>query len=365
VSTDLKGYLKDELISWLLEAGEPWTRYRTLVELLDRPEGAPDVASARAELVAHPQVQGLVAEAVNWPGCALKRHNDAGHALYKLSTLADFGLRADDPGMTALVEAVMAHQAAGGAFQSMVSIPKAFGGTGEEAWTWMSCDAPTLLYALLAMGLGDDARVQRAVEHLVGLVEGNGWRCAAAPELGRFRGPGRKGDPCPIANVYALKALSLVPELLDSPATRTGVGMLLGHWERQSERKIYLFGIGSDFRKLKYPYVWYDIMHVVEVLSRFPFARADSRLGEMVEGITSQADAEGRYTATSMYRAWKGWSFADKKRPSAWLTFLVARTLKRVPPQSPPHLRGGGKGWGVDEAGASPQSLPSPLRCAG
>jgi hypothetical protein len=48
---------------------------------------------------------------------------------------------------------------------------------------------------------------------------------------------------------------------------------------------------------------------------------------EMVEAITAQADEEGRYMATSMYRAWKGWSFADKKRPSPWLTFLALRVV--------------------------------------
>jgi hypothetical protein len=50
----------------------------------------------------------------------------------------------------------------------------------------------------------------------------------------------------------------------------------------------------------------------------------------MVETITAQADEEGRYTATSMYRAWKSWSFADKKHPSPWLTFLVLRVVKRT-----------------------------------
>jgi hypothetical protein len=49
-----------------------------------------------------------------------------------------------------------------------------------------------------------------------------------------------------------------------------------------------------------------------------------------VETITAQADYEGRYTATSMYRAWQGWSFADKKNPSPWLTFLVLRVQERV-----------------------------------
>ena len=214
--------------------------------------------------------------------------------------------------------------------QSVVNIPKHFGGTGEDMWTWALCDAPTLLYALLAMGLGDDARVERAVDHLMGLVDDNGWRCKASPDLGKFKGPGRKSDPCPIVNVYVLKALSQVLELIDSPAAHIGTEMLLWHWEHQSERKVYLFGIGTDFRKLKYPFVWYDVLHVVDVLSHFPFVHADPRFREMVEAITVQADDEGRYTATSMYRAWKGWSFADKKNPSPWLTFLVLRVLNRL-----------------------------------
>jgi hypothetical protein len=322
---------KTALIQWLLESDEPWTRYRTLVDLFDRPEGDPEVQATRAEMLAHPQVQALIAEAATWPGYALKRHNDAKHPLYKFSTLADFGVRANDPGMASGIEAVMAHQSAEGAFETQIRLYKRFGGIDGERWTWMACDVPTLLYALLAFGLEDDPRVKQAVNHLVGLVDENGWRCKAAPEFGgKFKGPGRKDDPCPIVNVYALKALAQVPELLDSPATRTGAEMLLWHWEHQTGRKLYLFGIGTDFRKLKYPFVWYDVLHVVDVLSRFPFVHDDPRFREMIDTITAQADEQGRYTATSMYRAWKGWSFADKKNPSPWLTFLVLRVQKQV-----------------------------------
>jgi len=324
--------------NWLLQSNEPWTCYRTLVDLLGRPQDDAEVQVARAAMVAHPQVQALVAEAAAWPGYAIRRHNDAGHPLHKLSMLADFGLQAGDPGMTAAIDAVLAHQSAEGAFQSLISIPKAFGGDDQDHWAWVLCDAPTLVYALLAMGLGEDPRVARAVDHLAALVEENGWRCVAAPELGRFRGPGRKTDPCPIANVYALKALAQAPGWLDSPAAHAGAEMLLRHWaardmrhaELRAEIKPYLFGAGTDYRKLKCPFVWYDILHVTDVLSRFPFAHDDPRMGEMAAAIVAQADGQGRYTATSMYQVWKGWSFADKKNPSPWLTFVVLRTLKRI-----------------------------------
>ena len=106
--------------------------------------------------------------------------------------------------------------------------------------------------------------------------------------------------------------------------------MLLSHWEKQGEKKYYLFGIGTDYKKLKYPLIWYDLLHVTDVLSRFPSALGDPRFRQMTQLIVDQADDQGRYTASSMYMAWKGWSFADKKQPSPWLSFLVKRIENRA-----------------------------------
>jgi len=57
---------RDLVVGWLLESEEPWTRYRTLVDLLDRPEDDPRVLEARAEMLAHPQVKELVAGLSTW-----------------------------------------------------------------------------------------------------------------------------------------------------------------------------------------------------------------------------------------------------------------------------------------------------------
>jgi hypothetical protein len=327
-------HLPSDATPWLLASDEPWTRYRALRDLLDRAEDDPEVQAARAEMLAHPAILDLARRAATWGDRPLKRHNDASHPIYALATLADLGVQATDAGqlngLASALETVLDHQAPEGAFQTVVLIPQRFGGTGEGTWAWVLCDAPTLLYALLRLGLGGDARVQQAAEHLLDAVRDNGWPCAASPDLGRFRGPGRKDDPCPMANVYALKALALVPETAESQAVRAGTEMLLGHWERQRERKVYLFGIGTDYRKLKYPFVWYDLLHVAEVLSRFTTVHKDPRFQQMLDEIRVQADGGGRFTAGSMYRAWKGWSFSNKKEPSPWLTFLCSRIFKRV-----------------------------------
>ncbi len=276
-------------------------------------------------------VRRLVERAGAWPGPPLKRHNDASHPLYAISTLADFGLTRDDPGVADLAEAVLAHFDGEG-FETLLWLPRFLTKAAEDAerWTWMLCDAPTLLYALLAFGYGHDERVATAVGALAARVQPNGWRCGAASSMPKSGGPGRVGDTCPMATVYALKALSLTSLREDAAVVGPGVEALLDHWEHQRDDKLRMFGIGTEFRKLRYPFVWYDILHVADVLSRYPAATADARFGEMVEAITATVDEQGRYTAGAMYRAWKGWSFADKKQPSPWLTFLVARVGART-----------------------------------
>jgi hypothetical protein len=363
-------------LHWLLNSDEPWTRYRTLVDLVDRPESDPDVATARAAMLAHPQVRGLITTASSWPGGPIKRHNDASHALHQLTVLADMGVRENDPGMTKVVQAAMAHMSSEGALLSLVNIASAFGGTGQDTWTWMMCDAPALLYALVlfheaangtspasrgsavpeAQWVGDmragatsatlPPALANAANHLSSLAFENGWHCTGGPEVGKFRGPGKRADPCPIANVLALKALARVPAPYPAAAIRNGVEMLLTHWEGSqvargvrggsvsgtgvSSAKPYLFGCGSNYRKLKYPFIWYDILHVLEALSPYPFVHRDPRFQEMLGAVTAQADANGRYTAGAMYMPWKGWSFANKKEPSPWLTFLVLRLQRRT-----------------------------------
>jgi hypothetical protein len=321
---------RDGVIDWLLASDEPWTRYRTRLDLLGEPLDSPAVLADRREMLTHPMVLDLIEAMKHWGERPFTRHNDAGYPIYKLALLAEFGLQAGDPGIDDICQNVMSHQSPEGAFQCLISIPKAFGGDGQNHWTWIICDAPTLLGTLLVLGYQDDPRVKRAQAHLLSLAETNGYRCAADSALGKFRGPGKKDDPCPIANLLALKALSRAPELWEHPIVKKAAEMLLSHWDSEPGRKYYLFGVGTTFRKLKAPLIWYDLLNVCDTLSRFPALKSDARLRSMAEAMLNAADGEGRCTASSMYKSWAGWSFADKKQPSPWLTFLALRIAKRM-----------------------------------
>jgi hypothetical protein len=319
----------DALITWLLE-GQAWVQYRARLDLLGQVESDSAVVLARQAMLADPQVQGLIAELGEWPGAVLNSHKSAGHPLHKLVFLADLGLRADDPGIEPVIARVMAQRSAQGPFQVLMNIPAHFGGSGQDQWAWALCDAPSLVYALERLGMGEQAEAQAALAHLAGLARGNGWPCAASPELGKFRGPGRKEDPCPYANLIMVKALAQSAQWRDSDACRIGAETLLALWTKSREQHPYMFYMGTDFRKLKAPLVWYDILHLLDVLSQLPWLRSDPRLKEIADTTASKADGDGRFTPESIWTSWKDWEFGQKRAPSRWLTLLARRALSRM-----------------------------------
>ncbi len=316
-------------IEWLL-AGEPWIEYRTRLDLLGQSENDPNVKTARKSMLADSQIRNLISELSEWPGTVISSHKSASQPFHKLTFAADLGLKADDPRMDKIIARILKHQSPEGPFQLPMNIPTHFGGTGQDQWAWALCDAPLTVYSLVKFGLDSEPVVKTAVEHLAGLLRDNGWPCAVSKELGKFRGPGRKDDPCPFANLAMLKALSEIEELRDSGACHTGAETLLTLWSGSITQHPYMFYMGTDFRKLKVPFVWYDLIHVLDVLSRFPWLKKDKRFLDMLGILKSKADQKGCFALESIWTAWKDWEFGQKKEPSRWLTLLAWRIIERV-----------------------------------
>ncbi len=321
--------INPDMLNWLLE-GEPWVVYRTRLDLLGQSAGDPQTQAARQAMLEHPLIQGLLARLEDWPATLLNSHKAAGHPLHILAFLADLGLSINDPGMAEITARILAHQSPQGPFQVLMNISPSYGGSGQDEYAWALCDAPTVTASLVRLGLGADPGVQRSVEHLTGLVRENGWPCAVSPEMGKWRGPGKKDDPCPYANLVMLKLLAQIPAYRDSQAARQGCETLLNLWECSQESHPYIFYMGTDFRKLKAPLVWYDILNVLDALSQFPWLRGDRRLLEMAVIVQAKADAQGRFTPESIWTTWKDWDFGQKKVPSRWLTLLAVRALQRL-----------------------------------
>lgn len=317
-------------VEYLLSSNEPWTVYRTMRDILGMERDYTEAKEARIRMIEDPLVRGLVAELSGWPGEVLSSHKSAGQAFHRLSFLAEIGLERDDPGMKEIIVRVSELTSDDGVPRLPTLIPERYGGTGEIKGAWALCDAPTTLYSLAKIVSPEDDLVRAGFMKLLALAKDNGWPCVVSEELGSFRGPGKKGDPCPYATIIMLKLISEFVDYKDSIEARNGVECILDLWENSRVKHPYIFYMGDDFRKIKAPFVWYDILNASDILSRFEFARNDPRLLDMVELLRRKRGDDGRYRPESEWKAWKGWDFGQKKGPSSWIEFLVCRIEKRM-----------------------------------
>lgn len=284
----------------------------------------PEAMTLRDTMIADPSIILLIDMLALWPGPSISSHKSASQFFHTLVFLSDIGICAKDPGMAIVIEAIMDSLDEDCIPCLPMVISSAHGGSGKGATTqaWALCDAPNTLYALVKFGV-TDPRIDRAVERLASFVGSNGCGCAVSKALGSWRGPGKKSDPCPYATLIVLRLLTCLGEKF-STHIELCAECILDLWEHSREKHPFIFYMGTDFRKLKLPYIWYDILNTTDILARTQSHSKDPRLAEMLRIIQSKETAQG-YIPESVYLPWKDWDFGQKKAPSDWLTFQVRK----------------------------------------
>ncbi len=310
----------------LLEISDDWLKYAILLNFCK--ENKDNLVKAKSAALADSRIKRYLSDVANFHGSLVTNHKSPDLPIHKLLFLLDLGFGAEVPEIKAAIDEILKHRDENGVYQSMTNIPKHFGGAGEDVFSWCLCDAPLLFLALLKAGVDYREYLKPGVDYLVSLCRDNGFPCAVSPELGRFRGPGRKDDCCPYATLIMADLLSYIPEYRDSQVAVTSVKALLNLWENSLSQHPYMFFMGTDFRKLKAPSIWYDIVSVAGVLSKYEFARDDPRFLEMIEHIKGKQDENGLFTPESMYLKLKNWDFGQKKLPSPYLTYLCYRIFE-------------------------------------
>lgn len=307
-------------IPFLEKFNDPWIEYN-----LNRIIGK-QTETAYKKLAKDPRVQELIDACVMWPDPPLKRHNDASHPIHIMEVLADLGLNIEDEWINAITKLVRNNLSDEGLFQSKIEILERWGGKGTSELMWLLCDTPILIYVLKKFGVRNE-QTEEAERLLVWKSENNGWRCKG--DNPNFRGPGKKEDHCPYANLIALKALSQ-SRYKETAAVQNGIDSQILHWANRRENKIRMFGIGTTFKKIKYPNVWYDILHVVDTLSHYPYALSYEEFWEMWNIIKDKQKTEGGFIPESIWKTWNSWSFGQKKEPCPWITLRIFEIAERI-----------------------------------
>lgn len=312
----------------LMGRSEPWLRYAIHRQLEADPTRNDQVLLA--ELLDDVRIKSLLKEISDFHGFVVNGHKNVNNPMHKLLFLLDLGLDRSVMEIDQAVQAILAHKDKHGVYQTLMNISVNYGGTGENVFTWALCDAPLLLLALVKADVDYLADIKPGVDHLVSTLRPNGFPCIGSQELGTFRGPGRKEDPCPYASLIMLKLLVEIPEYQDSQPAKTCANVLLDLWLDSLTQHPYMFYMGNDFRKVKGPTSWYDLLSVCDVLSRVKSVHTDPRFLEMIGLLKRKVGDEGMLVPESVYQRYKDWDFGQKKVPSAYLTFLLLRILKRL-----------------------------------
>ena len=317
-------------VEFILEDGEVWLQYATKVNILK--ESKEDLTDLRTRALSDPKIRTYLNDIINYHDTLVSNHKSPELPIHKLLFLLEIGFDTNVPEIQMAIDKIMEKKDDNGIYQSLTNIPEHFGGSGENIFGWCLCDAPLLLLALLKAGIDYERHIKQGVDYLLSFHGNMGFPCTVSKELGKFRGPGRKGDPCPYASLIMLKLTSAISEYRESEITINTSEVLLSLWENSLERHPYMFYMGTDFRKLKAPAMWYDIVSIADVLSRFEFVKYDARFMEMISIIKSKMDIDGLFTPEAVYQKFKDWDFGQKKEPSPYLTYLCYQIISRMGP---------------------------------
>jgi hypothetical protein len=254
----------------------------------------------------------------------LKRHNDAGHPLNVLCFLIDNDLIENDK-LKELNNRIIDNE-----FTVNMNIPVSFGGTGKPINTWIMCDLPLTLYISIKLNGNRITKKHKVfIDEIANRMEPNGWRCSNKGNIGKFRGPGRKDDECPIATLNVLKLLTVTKNDEYIEQKQKGIQTIENLWNDRKIRKAYLFGMGTDFMKIKYPMIWYDVLNTVNVLSYYSYAVKTKAFKEMY-GILNRKIEANNYIPESVYQYWKGYDFGQKKINSEYIERTIKKIEKRI-----------------------------------
>jgi len=333
------GLLPADPRAWLLGCDEPFARWVTLRHLLDRPAADSEVASARADTLAHPAVRAMLDTLPDWEQ-PIRSHAAATYGPNMLHLLADLGLAEpgdDVPEAAALLDQMLERRDSDGrflAYSTFIRLP-------EPTWSTLACDHYLITDAMLRWGRGDDPRLRTALALMASdLTETSaGPACRCLPHsITRGRGPGRVADPCPQVTLELLRTFARLP-LRERPIGLPEVAQtLLAVWRARATSKPYMFGHGVHFKTVKWPAVWYSVLGVLDALAGYPQVwsgpladPADVRAtAEMVACLVAyNIGDQARVTPQSCYRGFAGLSFSQKREPSPIATAWVCAMLRR------------------------------------
>lgn len=320
--------MTDPILHWLLEKENPSVRYFTLKHLLDQPADAADVLSARRAIMRSEPVRAILAaqDAEGYWAKPLHCYSPKYQGtVWQILFLAELGTDPRNRQVRRGGKYVLTHAQAstGGISAAARAAPSAA----------IHCLSGNMVWALIALGFGEDERVARAVDWLTGAITGDDfdWFYASGTSGPGFRCAANLGQPCAWGAVKALRALAALPLALKSAKVIKAIAataeFLFGHNVAQADYP-YTERVSGEWFKFGFPLSYTsDVLELSLALVEAGYAR-DPRLTPALELIQSKRNAAGQWVLQHSLNG-KMWADIEQKgQPSKWVTLRALRVLK-------------------------------------
>ena len=274
-------------VTWLLESDDPSIRYATLVELLDVHPDSQWARSEERKIVDGPKVRALLAGQQPDGGFGVSAYAKWTGAHWRLVSLADLNVPADDPHARAAAETVLdwlnseKHRR-----DTFIINGLARRHASQEGNALTVCSH---------LGMGSDPRVARLAELLLSYQwPDGGWNCSRHKDA---RHSSFYESITPLKGLIAYRSATGDDSV--SEAIERGGEFFLSHGLMRSERTGEV--INQRWLDLHYPLYWhYDVPYALNVLAPLGVLD-DPRLSEALDLIERKRLPDGRWRPKGYY----------------------------------------------------------------
>jgi len=315
------------VIEWLLDEAQPSVRYYTLVDILGRKEGDPEVREACSRI-----------PRAGWAKSIFRFQKPGGYweprepetvrawlrflwfpeydsTIWRALVLSDLGLTSKDPRIRKIAELV---------FKYKLQL-----GTPVNIFTEEVCAVGNTARMMTRFGYGDDQRVRKLYDWMLeDQREDGGWNC-------------RQNEGGTLDSWEALAAFAAIPK---EKRTRKTQESIARGAEFYLERR--LFEEGKKYPpwfRFHYPnHYFYDILVGLDVITKLGYAD-DRRLEPSLKILRDKRQSDGTWLLDRVHpdvgaganlhlhaKKVKPLSLENPEKPSRWITLTALKVLKRV-----------------------------------
>jgi hypothetical protein len=306
-------FASEEVLNWLLDPENPSLRYRTLVELLNKSPDDKKAIECKEQIAESTPVKNLLIK-MHPDGYWLQRKASTGKMVgegaeygafgtthYCLSYLAELGMDKSNAQIAKAADRYLNLQKLDGDFIGHYSCLLGFN-----------------IRTFTLLGYGDDARVRKSIDLLLGTDRPDGGYLCDMHE-GKYKT--RSVKSCVRGSVKTLLAFSHHPEYWGHERIKRLVGYFLlrgGIFKRSNPDKL----VNNDMERASYPITYRaNMFEILLALSRMGYGRY-TELERAWSLLDSKADDDGRYRLDWTPQQ-SPWRVGEKNQLNKWVTFYI------------------------------------------